>query len=271
MKISMWSSYYGEIHPEDMVLEYEKHGIAYGELSTEHSALLLDRGDPFEVGKAFKAFAEKHNVTFLQGHLELSTKVCEESERDYLKKELDLYHAIGITRAVLHVDMLARYGEIPVEEIRQRNLEGIRDLLDHIRGRDTIICLENIHHKCITETIEDIFLLIDALGSDQIGICLDTGHLNLSEDKDQVRFIKKAGKRLKALHLADNDGTSDQHLMPTAKGQVDFQAVIKALHDVNYDGLYNFEVPGEREIPLGLRGIKLEYMRDMLRFYWDHC
>jgi sugar phosphate isomerase/epimerase len=95
--------------------------------------------------------------------------------------------------------------------------------------------------------------------------------LNLSEDKDQVRFIKKAGKRLKALHLADNDGTSDQHLMPTAKGQVDFQAVIKALHDVNYDGLYNFEVPGERDVPLGHRGLKLEYMRDLLHYYWEHC
>ena len=271
MKISMWSSYYGEIHPEDMVLEYEKHGIAYGELSTEHSALLLDRGDPFEVGKAFRAFAEKHNVTFLQGHLELSTKVCEESERDYLKKELDLYHAIGITRAVLHVDMLARYGLLPVEEIRQRNLEGLRDLLGHIEGRDTVICLENIHNKSITESIDDIFLLIDRLNSDQIGICLDTGHLNLSEDKDQVKFIEKAGKRLKALHLADNDGTSDQHLMPTAKGQVDFQAVIRALKGIAYDGLYNFEVPGERDISLGLRGIKLEYMRNMMNYYWEHC
>jgi len=76
---------------------------------------------------------------------------------------------------------------------------------------------------------------------------------------------------LKALHLADNDGTSDQHLMPSAKGQVDFQAVIKALHDINYDGLYNFEVPGERDVPLGVRGIKLEYMRELLNFYWNHC
>lgn len=271
MKISMWSSYYGEIHPEDMVVELEKHGIAYGELSTEHSALLLERGDPFQVGKAFKAYADEHHVTFLQGHLELRTKLCEEAEREFLKKELDLYHAIGITRAVLHVDMLSRYGQLPVEEIRQRNLEGLRDLLAHIEGRDTVICLENIHNKSITESIEDIFLLIDALDSDQIGICLDTGHLNLSEDKDQVRFIRKAGKRLKALHLADNDGTSDQHLMPSAKGQVDFQAVIKALHGINYDGLYNFEVPGERDIPLGLRGIKLEYMRELLNFYWYHC
>ena len=267
----MWSSYYGEIHPEDMIMEFEKHAIAYGELSTEHSALLLERGDPFLVGKAFKDFAEKHNVTFLQGHLELRTKICEEAEREYLKKELDLYEAIGITRAVLHVDMLARYGQLPVDEIRQRNLEGLRDLLEHIKGRNMVICLENIHMKSITESIEDIFLLIDALGSDQIGICLDTGHLNLSEDKDQVRFIKKAGKRLKAVHLADNDGTADQHLMPSAKGQVDFQAVIKALHDINYDGLYNFEVPGERDIPLALRGIKLEYMRDMLQFYWGNC
>lgn len=271
MKISMWTSYYGEIHPEDMVVELEKHGIAYGELSTEHTALLLERGDPFQVGRVFKAYADEHNVTFLQGHLELRTKVCEEEDRVYLKKELDLYHAIGITRAVLHVDMLARYGQLPVEEIRQRNLEGIRDLLDHIKGRDTIICLENIHNKSITESIEDIFVLIDALNSDQIGICLDTGHLNLSEDKDQIRFIQKAGKRLKALHLADNDGTSDQHLMPSAKGQVDFQAVIKALHDINYDGLYNFEVPGERDVPLGVRGIKLEYMRELLNFYWNHC
>ena len=271
MKISMWSSYYGEIHPEDMVVELEKHGIAYGELSTEHSALLLERGDPFQVGKAFKAFADAHHVTFLQGHLELRTKICEESEREFLKKELDLYHAIGITRAVLHIDMLSRYGQLPVEEIRQRNLEGIRDLLSHIQGRETIICLENIPHGAITESIEDIFLLLDALDSKQVGICLDTGHLNLSEDKDQVRFIMKAGKRLKALHLADNDGSGDQHLMPSAKGQVDFQAVIKALHDVNYDGLYNFEVPGERNTTLGLRGIKLEYMRDMMNYYWEHC
>lgn len=271
MKISIWSSYYGEIHPEDMVMELEKHGIAYGELSTEHSALLLDRGDPFRVGKEFKEFAQAHHVTFLQGHLELSTKICEEDEREYLKKELDLYYAIGINRAVLHIDMLNRYGKLSTEEIRERNLEGIRDLLRHIEGRDTVICLENIHHKSITETIEDILLMIDALESEQVGICLDTGHLNLSEDKDQVRFIQKAGKRLKALHLADNDGTDDQHLMPSARGQVDFMAVIKELKAIAYDGLYNLEVPGERNISLGLRGIKLEYMRDMLNYYWEHC
>ena len=39
---------------------------------------------------------------------------------------------------------------------------------------------------------------------------LDTGHANIS-GIDQVEFIRKAGTQIKALHIADNEGTSDQH------------------------------------------------------------
>lgn len=277
MKVSMWSSYYGDLQPEDMVLELEKYGYRFGELSAEHSRELLDRGDPIQVGKAFKTFADTHHVTFSQGHLELSAKICEKEDREFLKRELDLFYGAGVKYAVLHVDMLARYGQLPVQEIRQRNLEGIRDLLDHIRGRDTVICLENIHKKSITESIDDILLLVDELNSDQIGICLDTGHLNLSEDKDQVRFVRKAGRHLKALHLHNNDGSGDQHLMPSARGQVDFLALFAALKEIGYDGLYNLEVPGEHYVhpagylPLKLRSIKLEYMMKVCNYYWENC
>ena len=96
MKLSMWSSYYHDIQPEDMVVELEKHGYEYSELSDEHSMLLLDRGDPFQAGAEFKAFADAHHVIFSQGHLKLSARLCEAEGRKILKKQLDLFQAVGV-------------------------------------------------------------------------------------------------------------------------------------------------------------------------------
>ena len=172
---------------------------------------------------------------------------------------------------MLHSDGMARYSDLTVEEVRQRNLEAVRDLIDHIRETEIVICLENINQKGVSATAEELLWFVDALNGEHIGICLDTGHLNLAEDKDQARFVRVAGKHLKALHLHDNDGTGDQHLMPTALGQVNFSDLMAALKEIGYDELFNLEVPGERYVPLELRGIKLEYMCDVLNYYWNHC
>lgn len=271
MKLAMWSSYYHDIQPEDMVLELEKHGYEYSELSDEHSMLLLNRGDPFQVGAKFKAFADQHNIKFLQGHLKLSAKLCEAEDRQILKKQLDLFQAVGVKYAVLHSDGMTRFPDLTVEEIRQRNLEAVRDLIDHIRQTDIVICLENINQKGVSTTAEDLLWFVEVLNGEHVGICLDTGHLNLAEDKDQARFVRVAGKHLKALHLHDNDGTGDQHLMPNALGQVKFPELMAALKEIGYDELYNLEVPGERYVPLELRGIRLDYMKNIFNYYWDHC
>ena len=50
-KLSVWSAYYVEMSPEDAVLELKKHGIVCSELSDEHGLMLLQRGEPKEVGK----------------------------------------------------------------------------------------------------------------------------------------------------------------------------------------------------------------------------
>lgn len=277
MKISMWSSFYSDVQPEDAVLELEKYGYLYSELSDEHSMLLLDRGDLFEIGKKFKVFADAHNVTFPQGHLKLSARLCEPEDRQILKKQLDLFRAVGVKYAVLHTDGMTRFPDMPVEEVRQKNLEAIQDLIEHIQDTDIVICLENINQKGISAMVEDLLWFVDELNGEHIAICLDTGHLNLTDDKDQARFVRVAGKHLKALHLHDNDGSGDQHLMPSAKGQVDFQGLFSALNEIGYDELYNLEVPGEHYVhpagylPLKLRGIKLEYMKNLLKYYWENC
>ena len=273
MKLSMWSSFYHDLQPEEMVLELEKYGYTYSEISDEHSVMLLDRGDAAEIGTAFKKFADEHNVQFPQGHLKLSARICDDEDRAYVKRQLDLFKALGTKYAVLHFDGLDRYGDFDVDTIRARNVEAIRDLIAHIEGTDIVICLENIHApKPVARTAEQLLWFMEEIGGEHIGICLDTGHLNLvPEASDQAHFIRTAGKYLKALHLADNDGSGDQHLMPSALGQIDFEAVFRETREIGYDSIYNYEVPGERYITLPLRGFKLNYIRELSAYYWEQC
>ncbi|MBR6772714.1 MAG: sugar phosphate isomerase/epimerase [Clostridia bacterium] len=268
MKFSIWSGFYIELSPEDMVLEFEKNDCAYSELSGEHADVLLARGDPREVGREFKAFALAHGVSFPQGHLSLDARICREEDREYVKRQLQMFDALGTKRAVLHVDRFRDVGGLSAEEMKTRNVAALCDLLESIENTDLIICLENIRSSpSVAQSAEELLWFISELGSEHFGICLDTGHLNLVENKDQGAFIRAAGKRLKALHLADNDGIRNQHLMPNACGQVDFAEVIREAEKVGYDGIYNYEISGERNVPLEIRSIKTDYIRRITEFY----
>ena len=56
-KLSMWSSYYIDLNPYEMVLELEKNGYEYSELSDEHGLTLLNENDDEVLtGKRFKDF-----------------------------------------------------------------------------------------------------------------------------------------------------------------------------------------------------------------------
>lgn len=260
-KLSVWTSYYVDLSPEEAVLEMKKWGIDASELSDEHGLMLLKRGEPTEIGREFKKFVEEQNFTMTQGHLWLSCKICSSEEAvPVLLKWIDLYAAIGIKNAVLHCDGIAAEPDLPAEEKYARNVEKLKIIEAHIKekGYSIRICLENL--KGLFSTADELNNIIDQLDDTCFGICLDTGHLNLC-DGDQTAFIRKAGNRLGALHIADNEGERDQHMMPYAKGNIKWDRVVKALNEIGYSELFNLEIPGERLAPLPVRGYKLEFIR----------
>lgn len=266
-QLSVWSSYYYHLSPEDAVLEFKKHGIMASELSDEHGELLLSRGEPKVVGRQFRAFLEKEGFTMTQGHLWLRIKLC--SSEDALPKLLDwidMYDSIGIRNAVLHVDYIVDEPDLTRAERIARNVEKLKLVEAHIKENNLgiCICLENL--RMMTPGIDELDAILNQLDPDCFGICLDTGHLNIAENKNQREFILKAGKRLKALHIADNEGQTDQHMMPFGRGHVDFEEVVAALREVDYQGLFNLEIPGESHCPHPVLGYKLEYIRK----YYDY-
>ena len=88
---------------------------------------------------------------------------------------------------------------------------------------------------------DDVIELVDSYNAPEwVGICWDTGHANLARF-DQTRGLHAVGSRLIALHLNDNCGDkNDEHLLPGI-GTVDWQAVIQALVDIDYQGDLTYE------------------------------
>jgi sugar phosphate isomerase/epimerase len=260
LKLSMWTSFFIDLTPELALEELAQAGWRYAELSDEHGKALLDRGDPATAGKAFRRSADGCGGAVKQGHLWLTVDIAPANEAahreaiDGLKRWLDLYLAIGIPAAVLHpggekhTDPIARLDE---------QLRSLGELTDHVRGTDVVLCLENCSSG------EALKPILAATGPAHVGVCLDTGHLNLVPES-QAAFIRFCGPRLQALHLAENDKTGDQHNLPYARGGcVPWGEIASALAEIGYPGLLNFEVPGENRCPLPVRRLKLAYLKDL--------
>lgn len=145
------------------------------------------------------------------------------------------------------------------EDIRRLNLHLLESLIPTLQKYNVTICLENLYVRNDMNFMEgscsdagEAIGLIDHLnekaGRELFGLCLDTGHFNLL-GKDFRTYVPALGKRIKALHINDNDGFSDQHLAPLA-GKVNWKLFCEALRDIGYDGDLCFETVGQSMLAL---------------------
>ena len=76
-------------------------------------------------------------------------------------------------------------------------------------------------------------------------VCMDTGHTNkalrYNNNPTPQEAIRMLGSRIEVLHLHDNDTMTDQHKIPMT-GCIDWKAVMDALDEIGYAGVYNLEV-----------------------------
>lgn len=274
---SVWSSYFVDLSPEAMVDEFIKAGYSCTEFSDEHGAMLLERaagipGGAEKIGTEMKKYADERGFSFPQGHLYLNVDLCADDAVEILLPWLDLFVAMDIRAGVLHTS--CKRDDFTAEQRFERWVQVLTKLSGYLRGTQMSIALENAGGYNYSP--ESLLTLIEAAGGKNLGICLDTGHLNLSRsgklprygkaECTQSEFIRRAGERLIALHIADNDGTADQHMMPFGRGNVKFSDVMQGLREVNYSHLFNLEIPGERNAPLELRHAKLAYIHEICRY-----
>ncbi len=71
--------------------------------------------------------------------------------------------------------------------------------------------------------------------------CFDIGHANVG--KTMTYYLPKYMNRLSALHIHDNHGETDEHLIP-GEGEIDIAGFFKLLKDHRYEGYTGIEVHG---------------------------
>lgn len=171
-----------------------------------------------------------------------------------IPKSIIIAEVLGVPWVVIHpFKMQYVYGK---ERERQENLEYFKMLIPLLKQCGVKVCLENLYEgigRRIVEGVcadpEDAVWYIDTLneyaGEELFGFCLDTGHLQLVK-REPYDFIIKLGKRLKALHIHENDYVSDLHQLPFSFGNSkedgqDWEQICKGLKEIGFEGTLSFE------------------------------
>lgn len=189
-------------------------------------------------------YAEKLGVKFVQAHAPNFNPLVPGKNWDAVvqitKNTIEACEILGIKNNVIHTGW---DGHMSTEEYYRRNLEFFQLLFPVMEKTGVSMLIENTTK--VNMTINRYFVsgkdmsdFIEYANHPLIGACWDTGHANC--EGNQYYEIMDLGKNLKALHVNDNRGERDEHLMPYC-GTTNFDEIINALIDVKYDGYFTFE------------------------------
>jgi sugar phosphate isomerase/epimerase len=158
------------------------------------------------------------------------------------KAEGELALELGGPLVVVHCCTIRRQG-IAAEERRLRVDQLRKSIQDLGLFGSTIgvrYAFENLpaYHPLGSDIGELAAILRDSQAQ-SVGMCFDTGHANMVTNPAEA--VARADGRIIYVHLNDNDGKGDDHLMPTY-GTVDMPALGAALHQARYDGTMMLEV-----------------------------
>lgn len=217
---------------------------------------IFDVNDPIYADRAamekhcrtIREAAERNVIEIFQVHGPWPTDDTTEESRtqvwDCMHRAVYGCSILGAKYLVIHPQMPFGWGkEDDADFSEELTIALLRDLIPDCEKYGVIVCLENMPmtaHRI--SPMKNIAEAVAKIGSPSIGICLDTGHSNVFGD-DLGETVRISAPWLKVLHVHDNDGRSDQHLLPWL-GTADWDAFARALAEVGYDGSISFETGG---------------------------
>lgn len=133
----------------------------------------------------------------------------------------------GISTAVIHLSQ----SDTPPDP-NQIGLDRIKRLVELAERKNVNIALENLRR------LEHLDYILTNIQSPRLGFCYDSGHENcFTKGAD---LLAKYGSKLMALHLHDNDGKGDQHLIPR-EGSINWPVIRRKLQETGYTGAIALE------------------------------
>jgi L-ribulose-5-phosphate 3-epimerase len=215
------------------VLDWEDNPILYDDYAVRAEKL--------------KGLADDNNIVYNQAHAPFPAYIDGDDEYnkstfELIIKSFECCKIMGIPHIIVHP------GICKVNQ-RDKNLKFYNSLLPYAKSFGVKIALENMWTvaddgvtkiPCVCSEPADFIWYMQNLDKEWFVACLDLGH-TLLVGEDTADFIIALGDyNLVSLHVHDNDGKDDLHMLPCA-GINDWNRITKALAQINYSGDFTFE------------------------------
>jgi len=192
----------------------------------------------------------EEGLSYLNPNAEIRRKAIERIKLHvHLAKELNAHVIIGLVRGQIQEEISADLQE-------EWLIEAFTACASEDKSVKMVIEPINRYETNVINTIESGLDFIEKVGMDNIGLLLDTFHMNI-EEPSITKSILLARERCFHFHVADSN-----RWYPGA-GHINFQEIIDTLTDINYDGFLTAEM-----LPLpdpDTSAIKtIEYMRKII-------
>ena len=150
-----------------------------------------------------------------------------DAKETVLRKTVEDCGRYGVKTMVMHLS-----NGFDVPSLSEVGLNRIDRILNTARDCHVTVALENVR------VAEHLRYVLDNRTEDHVKFCFDAGHANIwCRDVD---WLSLYGKRLAALHLHDNGGEEDDHLIPMT-GTVNWDRVLRAVDNTSYMGALTIE------------------------------
>lgn len=233
--------------PVEDVLDYTfQNKLDYIELH------LTDKHSPIESFttariKKIVEFTQKNKIGLglhLPNRINISDLILplRKSNIKYLKECIRLAGNLKASTITMHIGSFYWF---PVEHwMRRKALDrfviSIEQTLDYCIEYNVCLALENVvpipqgsDYHYLGDNPGDFEYIFSKLPSENIKLCLDTGHANISNSIQ--KYFDNFSEKIIAVHFHDNLGNDDQHL-PVGDGNIDWAKFASEILKIKFNG-----------------------------------
>ena len=209
--------------------------------------------------------AEELGVVYTHSHASFDASV----RGELVERTLRCASILGAKYLVVHPCCHIGTRELADDdEYIPHNAEMIKPLLEPAERYGIILLTENLLNGA-SNRVQVVSRLVEEVDSPWFGWCYDVGHAH--SEGDSLENFRAVSVAPLSLHVHDNDGTYDEHLIP-GYGNLDWKEFIHSLKAVGYKGDFVLEAheqckeAPDKERDTILRDI-LDRSRKMVEYY----
>lgn len=204
--------------------------------------------DALEKAQEIRKYSDELGISCVQTHTPSHASDIKGIEYflagiDVEKKAVEISGILGAEVAVVHptshTDAEGNYDMLYSKLLPIAKKYGLKIAAENMFAWKDKRCYESVPTACGYS--RDFVRQVDIANDENMVACLDIGHCHLPNNEKFDVMVKALGnKRLKALHVNDNDLWDDLHVFPFFGG-IDWDYVCKTLAEIDYSGNFTFE------------------------------